>query len=519
LLGQWQNSCLFQSEAQIQMKTGPEKLKFVVTPEVIDNFAGVPPIQSLPTSQFISSRVIAAVARVAEGLMILLTGAGIAAFYPGFGPLASPQLYIPMIFAVAMAFPVLMQVAGAYSIRSLLNPLPHISTSLVRWTLIFAATTVSVFILKAADSYSRVWLGLWFLAGSAGLPAVRIVFSTLVKHWNKNGQLNRHAVLVGGGAPARHLYAALSVSEETDVTVVGVFDDRGDDRTETSQTDIPKLGNITQLIEFVRNERVDLLLVTLPLMAEERLLHVLKRLWVLPVDIRLSAQNQKLRYRPRAYSYVGSVPFLDVFDKPLGDWDGIIKAIEDRLIATIALALLSPLMALIAIAVKLESKGPVFFRQKRFGFNNELIEVYKFRSMYHDLSDFSAEKLATKNDPRVTRVGKFIRRTSMDELPQLLNVLIGNLSLVGPRPHASRAKAAEQLYHDVVDGYFARHRVKPGITGWAQVNGWRGETDTAEKIERRVEHDLYYIENWSLALDLFILAKTPFALLKTENAY
>jgi Undecaprenyl-phosphate glucose phosphotransferase len=501
------------------MKTGPEKFKLVVAPDVIERFGSAPPLQGLSNSQFISSRVIAAVARVAEGLLILLTGAAIAAYHPGFGSLAFPQLYIFLIFSVAIAFPILMQVAGTYSIRSLLNPLPHVSTSLVRWTLVFAATTVFLFVLKAADNYSRVWLGLWFLAGSAGLPAIRFALSGLVRHWNKNGQLNRHAVLVGGGEPAQHLYTALSDCDETDVTVVGVFDDRGNDRTALNQIGMPTLGNISQLIEFVRNARVDLLLVTLPLMAEERLLHILKRLWVLPVDIRLSAQNQKLRYRPRAYSYVGSVPFLDVFDKPLGDWDGILKAIEDRFIAGVALVVLSPLMVLIALAVKLESKGPVFFKQQRFGFNNELIEVYKFRSMYHDLSDFSAEKLTTKNDPRVTRVGKFIRRTSMDELPQLLNVLIGNLSLVGPRPHASRAKAAEQLYHDVVDGYFARHRVKPGITGWAQIHGWRGETDTAEKIERRVEHDLYYIENWSLALDFYILAKTPFALLHTENAY
>ena len=501
------------------MKTDPNHFKYVVAPEIVESLGPGLPLEDLPKSQFISSRVIATLARVAEASIILLTGVGIAAFHPGLGTLGSPQLYVPLILAAAIAFPALMEVAGAYSIRSLLNPLANISTSLVRWVLIFAAVTVSLFMLKAADSYSRVWLGLWFLSGSISLPAARIAFSAVVKHWNRNGQLNRHAVLVGGGQPAQHLYAALSDSEETDVTVVGVFDDRGVDRIAADKVDVPSLGNITQLIDFVRSARVDLLLVTLPLMAEERLLHILKRLWVLPVDIRLSAQNQKLRYRPRAYSYVGNVPFLDVFDKPLGDWDGILKTIEDKILASLALVLLSPLMALVALAIKLESKGPVFFKQKRFGFNNELIEVYKFRSMYHNQADFSAEKLATRNDPRVTRVGKFIRRTSMDELPQLLNVLIGNLSLVGPRPHASRAKAAEQLYHDVVDGYFARHRVKPGITGWAQINGWRGETDTAEKIERRVEHDLYYIENWSLALDLYILAKTPFALLNTENAY
>jgi lipopolysaccharide/colanic/teichoic acid biosynthesis glycosyltransferase len=149
-----------------------------------------------------------------------------------------------------------------------------------------------------------------------------------------------------------------------------------------------------------------------------------------------------------------------------------------------------------------------------------LIEVFKFRSMYVDQSDATAAKLVTKSDPRVTRVGRFIRKTSIDELPQLFNVVFkGNLSLVGPRPHAVHAKAEDRLYDEAVDGYFARHRVKPGITGWAQINGWRGETDNQEKIQRRVEHDLFYIENWSVLLDLYILAATPFALLKTENAY
>jgi lipopolysaccharide/colanic/teichoic acid biosynthesis glycosyltransferase len=179
-----------------------------------------------------------------------------------------------------------------------------------------------------------------------------------------------------------------------------------------------------------------------------------------------------------------------------------------------------PIFAVVAIAIKLDSRGPIFFKQKRFGFNNDLIEVYKFRSMYVDATDAAANKLVTKGDPRVTRVGRFIRKASIDELPQLLNVVFsGNLSLVGPRPHAVNAKAEARLYAEAVDGYFARHRVKPGITGWAQINGWRGETDTHEKIQRRVEHDLYYIENWSVLLDFFIVARTPFVLLNTENAY
>jgi exopolysaccharide biosynthesis polyprenyl glycosylphosphotransferase len=189
----------------------------------------------------------------------------------------------------------------------------------------------------------------------------------------------------------------------------------------------------------------------------------------------------------------------------------------DRVVGLCALVVLSPLMLATAVAVRLESKGPVLFKQKRYGFNNELVEVWKFRSMYTEMSDANAAKLVTKDDPRVTRVGRFIRKTSIDELRQLFNVLKGELSLVGPRPHATQAKAATELYEQVVDGYFARHKVKPGITGWAQINGWRGETDTHDKIANRVKYDLEYIDRWSIWLDLRILIKTPFALLSPAN--
>jgi Undecaprenyl-phosphate glucose phosphotransferase len=247
---------------------------------------------------------------------------------------------------------------------------------------------------------------------------------------------------------------------------------------------------------------------------------MVRKLWVLPVDVRLAAHMNRLRFRPRNYTYIGNVPVLDIFDKPIAGWNLFIKAVFDRVVGGLLLLMLLPLLAIIALAIKIDSKGPVLFRQRRYGFNNELIKIFKFRSMYVDASDANAVKPVTKGDPRVTRVGRFIRKTSLDELPQLFNVVfLGNLSLVGPRPHALQAKAEHRLYEEAVDGYFARHRVKPGITGWAQINGWRGETDTRDKIQNRVEHDLYYIENWSLLFDIYILFKTPFALLKTENAY
>ncbi len=388
------------------------------------------------------------------------------------------------------------------------------------WAAIFGCFTLVLFFMKMGQEFSRVWLASWFLGGLIILAVLRAAFGRLIARWRAAGVVERRAVLVGGGAEAVDLIHALRAEPDNDIRICGVFDDRESSRVPALAEGLPKLGRIDELLEFGRQAEIDMLIVALPMAAEERLVKLLKTLWVLPVDIRLSARSSRLRFRPRSYSYVGSVPFLDLYDKPIADWDRVAKACFDRIVGGILLALFAPVMLAIAIAIKLDSPGPVFFRQKRYGFNNDLIEVFKFRSMYIDKADANAEKLATRDDPRVTRVGRFIRKTSLDELPQLINVAImGNLSLVGPRPHALQAKAADRLYEQVVDGYFARHRVKPGITGWAQVNGWRGETDTQEKLERRVEHDLYYIENWSVIFDLYILALTPFRILSTENAF
>jgi Undecaprenyl-phosphate glucose phosphotransferase len=508
------------------MRMDPGQLSRVVTTDVLERLAVAPveklrkqTIGALTTAAHVPTRIITTLARVAEGLLAAVLGVLLASANPTLSLLRTDSRYVLLIMVTAVALPAVGQIFGQYSIRALLRPTQEVTRLITAWSLIFASILIAMFLSKSGESYSRVWLSLWYLTGLPALIVFRAMLAKLVRHWNRNGQLDRHAVLVGGGDPAANLLAALEASQNSDVSVVGIFDDRDEQRSPSTVLNLQKLGNIGELIDFVRRARIDILIVTLPLAAEERLLQILKKIWVLPVDIRLSAYAQKLHYRPRSYSYIGNVPFLDVIDKPLGDWDRILKSFEDKIIAALALALLGPVMLLIALAVKLESKGPVLFRQNRYGFNNELIGVFKFRSMYHELCDSDGAKLVSKDDCRVTRVGQFIRKTSLDELPQLFNVLRGELSLVGPRPHATKAKAADQLYNDVVDGYFARHRVKPGITGWAQINGWRGETDTAEKLQRRVEHDLYYIENWSLAFDLNILMKTPFALLKTEGAY
>jgi Undecaprenyl-phosphate glucose phosphotransferase len=240
---------------------------------------------------------------------------------------------------------------------------------------------------------------------------------------------------------------------------------------------------------------------------------------VTPVDIRLAPDLVPPEFRSHHYVEVAGMPMLGVFDQPISGWNQLFKALEDRLLGVIFLMLLAPVMALIAIAIRLETPGPVLFRQIRYGFNNQEIGVLKFRTMDAGRMDPAGARQAKRNDPRVTRVGRFLRKWSLDELPQLFNVLRGDMSIVGPRPHPLTLKAAGRSFEDVVERYAARHKVKPGITGWAQVNGWRGETDTVEKAEKRVEYDLEYIENWSLWFDLYIMAKTVVVLFRNRNTY
>jgi Undecaprenyl-phosphate glucose phosphotransferase len=495
------------------------------TPEQRAKPAQLSPLALMVAAQPIidakSPIVIAGFVRIAEFAMIALIGivAYFAYVYPQYGQVFD-LYYIGTAFAVAALAVLAFQVVDIYHIHAFRRPANQLAKLTVAWSLVFLSLVAVMFFARLGDLYSRVWLAGYYGTGLLSLYAFRLVLYGKVRRWSREGRLDRRAVLVGGGEPGEALVDALGQQQDSEVRLLGVFDDRGDDRAPNFCGGLPKLGTVDDLVEFARKTRVDLVLFSLPISAESRILQMLKKLWVLPVDIRLSAHTNQLRFRPRSYSYIGSVPVLDVFDRPIADWDVVMKSLFDKVVGGLALVALSPVMLLVALAIKLQSRGPVLFKQKRYGFNNELIEVFKFRSMYVDQSDATAAKLVTKGDPRVTKVGRVIRKTSLDELPQLFNVVFkGNLSLVGPRPHAVHAKAVDRLYDEAVDGYFARHRVKPGITGWAQINGWRGETDSQEKIQARVEHDLYYIENWSVLFDLYILAMTPVSLLKTENAY
>jgi Undecaprenyl-phosphate glucose phosphotransferase len=483
------------------------------------NEAALAVADSLP-SRSISRVIVTGSVRIAEAILVAASGYLIMLVMVA-PPDRHPFSYAMATIGAGLLYVLLAQFGGAYRIIALYRVAPRLGQVVVAWLVVFAALAMLAFLTRSGADLSRGWFIVWFFAGLAGLVAFRGIVGVKIRAWSKAGLLERRAVLVGGGAPAERLIRALEAEPDRDVRIYGIFDDRKNDRSPAVVAGYPKLGTIAELVTFARKARIDLLIVTIPITAEKRVLELLQQLWVLPVDIRLSMQAASLRFRPHTYSYVGSVPFLDIADKPITDWNYVAKWLFDRVLGALILLLAMPVMAIIAIAIRLDSKGPVLFRQKRYGFNNEIIDVYKFRSMYADKTDHKAAKQVTRGDPRVTRVGRFIRKTSLDELPQLFNVVFrGNLSLVGPRPHAVEGRmATSQLFEQVVDGYFARHRVKPGITGWAQVNGLRGETDTEEKIQQRVEYDFYYIENWSVLFDLYILMITPLALVRGVNAY
>ena len=433
-------------------------------------------------SSLVSLVVIRGAVRALDLASVVVLGLAIALLY-----IEEPIVVGRASFLIAVAFIGLTTVAvfellQLYSLPAFTSFIKQMPRVLLGWTAVFALLLAGIFFLKAGHDFSRVWFGLWYATGAIMLLGERLALATLVRHWTRQGRLYRRAAIYGGGMITEKLINELEVDVDSDVRIMGVFDDRGDDRVDRIISGYPRLGGCKELVEFARKTRLDVVIVALPITAEKRLLDLTQLLAVLPAEVKLPARSTQLRFTPDTYSRVGNVAMIDLLEKPIADWDTVAKWAFDKAVGLLAVALLAPVMLAVAVAIKLDSQGPVLFRQKRHGFNNELINIFKFRSMYVDRCDANAAMLVSKGDPRVTRVGRFIRKTSLDELPQLFNVLMGDLSLVGPRPHALEAKAAGRLYDNVVDGYFGRHRVKPGITGWAQIHGWRGETDTPEKI-------------------------------------
>jgi len=375
------------------------------------------------------------------------------------------------------------------------------------------------FLLKNSEDYSRAWAVGWFFFGGVSLCLVRSMGIGWMRSMKRTGVYNQRVAIFGAGSQGNRLARYIMGNDKLTIDLVGFFDDRTPERLGPEERPLDVRGNLGDLIKLIRVGDVDQVIVALPWSAETRLQEVVGELAITPVRIRLAPDLASFAFAQRAVVLLGDLPVMTLFERPISGMDHIAKRLEDLLIAGAGLLVISPLMLIIAVAIKLDSKGPIFFRQEREGFNNKRFWILKFRSMYHDHSQLDHITQARRDDPRVTRVGHFIRRFSLDELPQLINVMIGEMSMVGPRPHAPSTKAGDRLFGDVVKTYASRHKVKPGITGWAQVSGWRGETDTEEKLVKRLEHDLFYIENWSIMMDFYILLRTVATLPFHSRAY
>lgn len=361
------------------------------------------------------------------------------------------------------------------------------------------------------------WLPTFVVIGLIGLTATRLL---RLKFQPVAAMAPDRAVVIGTTELCQMLVDRLRRQAAPTLTLLGVVEHLQDPPVaRRSFCDLPVLGEVDTLIDMIRRDEVDKVLVALPWSDAKAIRAILSRISVAPVDVYLVPGLEGFELNDRQITLIAGVPVVQAINRPLGGWHSFVKRTEDLVLGGLLLALAAPAMLGIAAMIKMTSPGPVLFCQRRLGFNNRIIGVFKFRTMYAHLTDADARQQSTRNDPRVTRVGAWLRRSSMDELPQLLNVIMGNMSLVGPRPHALQTTAGGMPLEDVVPVYSSRHRVKPGMTGWAQVNGYRGALDTVDKIVQRVNHDLYYIENWSLAFDLKILWRTVLLVLADNNAF
>jgi Undecaprenyl-phosphate glucose phosphotransferase len=473
-----------------------------------------------PGKRALAPEVVCDALKLADASLIALAAAATAVLsaYGILSPIEGWERYALIVVASSAMFVVIASALGGYSFRKLFLLRAQIGSASIAWASAIAALLLIGFALKITQTYSRAWALTWFASSFGLLIAGRVAISVLARGWDHHGYLARTIVVVGAGREAERLLAKLQHASEPGISVLGLFDDR---RTRVPATvhGVPVLGTVDDLLDYARRTPLDEVVVALPLAAEARLRTVLAKLRQLPVDLRLSAAGIADALPVRSLSYVADVPLLGVAERPLKRWRAVSKWLEDKIIAGLLLILFAPLMLIIAVAIRCDSRGPALFVQERFGFNNRVIRVLKFRTMFLEQCDPAGTRRTVPDDPRVTRIGRQLRKWSFDELPQLLNVLKGEMSLVGPRPHALTMKAGEHLYYEVVQEYFARHRVKPGITGWAQIRGLRGEIDTIEKAKLRVSHDLDYIEHWSLWWDIVIIARTVRMMLTRENAY
>ncbi len=456
--------------------------------------------------------ILPAVQHLLDGMMIAFTL-----------PLSQWLLQQPMndrTWAVSLTaaaiFFVVGELCGLYQGRKGRTPDIEIASIALAWSASYGALSTLGFMTRVGDTFSRSSIVVWFIVGllfvTLGRMLVRALFESLIRR----GIGTRRCAIAGLNSLG--IQVAKNALEQPDcgLHLVGFFDDRGDGRQSKLDESLPKwMGGLDAMVDMARQGQIDTVLVTLPMRAEERIRSILNQLGDTTAAVYIVPDFFVFELLHSRWSEIGGLPVVSVFETPLYGIDGWIKRGVDLTLSILGVLALLPVFFVVALAVKLSSSGPVFFRQKRYGLDGREILVWKFRSM-RTCDNGPVVKQAQKNDPRITKVGAFLRKTSLDELPQLFNVIEGTMSLVGPRPHAS---AHNEHYRHLIRGYMLRHKVRPGITGLAQVEGSRGETETVEKMQRRVELDHRYIREWTLWLDIQILFRTFWVVWKQENAH
>ena len=433
------------------------------------------------------------------------------------GYLPSAAFYLAATLCLATLFVATSGYARDYSLKRLLDPREQLRAAAWRWNSAFALFVVALFMIQATDFYSRGSLVAQYATGLSAVVIVRLLLMRFVSLGLDNGSLQGRRVVVVGEAPAVTTTIRRLRREGQGVEMVGVVTldtpPLAPGKSDQADRDIQ---TVLQVIENIaRRTALDDVVLCLPWSDGERIRAFIEGLAVVPATIHLAPAETWDWMRDPSIVRVGRMPTVRLSRAPLFLRDRFLKRAFDMATASLALLLLAPVFAAIALAIRFDTPGPVLFRQRRYGFNQKEFRVLKFRTM-STLDDGPVIAQARRNDARITRVGKFLRATNLDELPQLVNVIMGEMSLVGPRPHAVAHNTA---YEERIRLYARRHNVKPGITGWAQVNGLRGETDSIDKMERRVAHDLFYIDHWSLLFDIKIMILTIFSPRSYRNAY
>ncbi|RCS41468.1 undecaprenyl-phosphate glucose phosphotransferase [Bremerella cremea] len=450
--------------------------------------------------------------RVIDAVAIIL-GMVLAVLGAGEQPESDHRLAVAAVLAI---YYVVAEFTGVYRNWRGVSTQREIACGVLTWTISLGILFLCATLFHFDHSFNRYALVSWYLTTPLLMTTARMILRTIIRWMLASGVNQLGVAIVGVNELGIQLAKNIRDTPDLGMKVYGFYDDRPSSRLPAIPDHLGAcVGNLHELVEAARRGEIHRIYITFPMRAETRIRNVLNHLGDTTASVYIVPDFFVFDLLHSRWSDIRGLPVVSVYENPLLGVDGILKRVSDIILASLALLILAVPMLLVALAVKLTSKGPIFFKQRRYGLDGQEILVWKFRSMTV-CEDGATVTQATKNDSRLTPIGGFLRKTSIDELPQLFNVLFGSMSLVGPRPHAS---AHNEQYRKLIQHYMLRHKVKPGITGLAQVSGWRGETDTMEKMERRVQCDHEYIRNWSLWLDLRILFKTVFVLFGDKNAY